>query len=401
MQQLRTPKTLPGPEQGNPNLGFRAWYETLNGAAAFDALDRIPRQAWADYLEWFQQTTETKVRYGTQLLDIEPVGDVLRLQLEADGVRRAVTTRKVILATGYAGAGGPNIPKFLRALPARVLTHSAQPFDFTALAGKVVAVLGAGSSAFDAAAVALEHDAKEVHLFSRRSYIDYPAAAPPSPARPPADRGHANVIELAFDLPDAVRWRNHLLRENRVASVPLDSIQRAVAFKNFHLHLNSPWSDVGVNASGKVVAKVAGKTRRFDHVIAATGYQIDLSAQPELARIHESIALWRDRFTPAPGEEDGPAGQYPYLDTAFQFVPRAGSAAGYLRNIHCFNLAAALSFGIPVGDIPSVVDHPRLIAAIARDLFVEGVDVAAHERYIQTPLTAPDPAPYARAVERA
>src|SRR6185295_5352656 len=50
MHQLRTPKWLPGPEQGNPDLGFRAWYETLNGAAAFDALDRIPRLAWADYL---------------------------------------------------------------------------------------------------------------------------------------------------------------------------------------------------------------------------------------------------------------------------------------------------------------------------------------------------------------
>jgi FAD-dependent urate hydroxylase len=262
-----------------------------------------------------------------------------------------------------------------------------------------VAVLGAGSSAFDAAATALEHDAKEVHLFSRRSYIDYPVVASPSAPRPTVDRGHANVIELAFELPDAVRWRNHLLRENRVASVPLDSIQRAVAFKDFHLHLNSAWSEVAVGGNGKVLAKVASKTRRFDHVIAATGYQIDLSAQPELARIHESIALWRDRFKPASGEEDGAASQYPYLDAGFQFLPRAATGAEYLRNIHCFNLAAALSFGIPVGDIPSAVDYPRLITTIARDLFVEGVDVAAHEHYVRTPQTPPDPAPYQRAIE--
>ncbi len=32
------------------------------------------------------------------------------------------------------------------------------------------------------------------------------------------------------------------------------------------------------------------------------------------------------------------------------------------RNIHCFNLAATSSFGVPVGDIPSAVDHPRSIA---------------------------------------
>ena len=37
MHQLRTPKTLAGPELGNAALSFRAWYETLHGTAAFDA----------------------------------------------------------------------------------------------------------------------------------------------------------------------------------------------------------------------------------------------------------------------------------------------------------------------------------------------------------------------------
>ena len=69
-----------------------------------------------------------------------------------------------------------------------------------------------------------------------------------------------------------------------------------------------------------------------------------------------------------------------------------------LRNIHCFNLAAALSFGVPVGDVPSVVDQPRLVAAIARDLYIGGIDTAAHERFINAPLTAPSAAPYERAV---
>ncbi len=50
MHQLRTPKTMVGPEQGNSALGVRAWYETLHGEAAFDRLDRIPRLEWAEYL---------------------------------------------------------------------------------------------------------------------------------------------------------------------------------------------------------------------------------------------------------------------------------------------------------------------------------------------------------------
>ncbi len=235
-------------------------------------------------------------------------------------------------------------------------------------------------------------------MFSRRAYIDYPPAPSQSPAAPAPDRGHANVNELLYELPDEVRWRNHVQRGRRVASVPLDSLERAVAFEKFHLHLNSPWSEVSVAANGKVVAKVAGKTQRFDHVIAATGYAVDLSQQPELARIHGSIALWADRFRPAPGEEDASAGKYPYLGAGFEFLPREGADAEFLRNIRCFNLAAMLSFGVPVGDVPSSPDQPRLISAIARDLFVEGVDVAAHKRYIETPPSVPDRGPYQKAV---
>jgi cation diffusion facilitator CzcD-associated flavoprotein CzcO len=399
MHQLRTPKTMAGPELGNPSLSFRAWYETLNGPAAFDALDRIPTLAWADYLDWFQKVTGATVRYGTRLVEVEPQGDLLRLHLESDGAQRTVTTRKLVLANGYAGAGGPNVPEFIRALPANVWTHTTGSIPFAAMKGQVVGVVGAGSSAFDAAAVALESGAGEVHLFSRRSYIDYqglPAGAAPPP--PPPDRGYGNMLELNYELPDVVRWRNFLLGDRRVASVPLDSLERAVAFKNFHIHLDSSLADVAVQGSGKVSGRVGNKRFRFDHLIAATGYRIDLAAQPELKRIHEAVSLWGDRFTPNAGEESEAGASHPYLGTGFELLPRNGVDAPYLRNIHCFNLAGALSYSIPVGDVPSVVDQPRLIGAIARDLYVEGVDVAQHERFINAPLTAPSSSPYESAV---
>jgi FAD-dependent urate hydroxylase len=403
MHQLRTPKTLmPGPEGGDVALGFRAWYETLNGAEAFDALDRIPRLAWADYLTWFQQATDTKVRYRTRLVEIEPQGDLLRLHLESEGVQRVETTRKLVLANGYGGAGGPEIPDFMRALPARVWTHSTGQIPLDSLRGKVVGVIGAGSNAFDAAGVSLEAGAAEVHMFNRRPYIDYqgqPATAAPRPPAAPVDRGYPNVLELTYELPDAMRWRNFLLGDRRVASVPLDSLERAVAFKNFHIHMSTSLTDVALASNGKVVAKAGGKKMRFDYLIAGTGYRIDLAAQPELARIHEQVALWRDRFKPAAGEESAAGGQHPYLGAGFEFLPRAQTGAEYLRNIHCFNLAGALSFGIPVGDVPSMVDHPRLVSAIARDLYLDSIDAAAHERYIHAPLVPPDPAPYQRAVD--
>ena len=403
MHQLRTPKTMAGPEQGNVALGFRAWFETLNGPAAFDALDRIPRLAWADYLAWFQKTTETTVRYRTRLLEIEPQGDLLRLHLQTDGAERVETARKVVLANGYAGAGGPNVPAFIRALPANAWTHTTGRLPVESFRGKVIAVVGAGSSAFDAAAVALEAGAAEVHLFSRRAFIDYqapaPATPPAQPAPPPPDRGHANMLELTYELPDVVRWRNFLAGERRVASVPLDSLQRAVAFKGFHIHLNTSLADVAMASNGKINAKAGKRAMRFDHLIAGTGYRIDLANQPELKKIHEHIALWRDRFKPAPGDESEAGAARPYLGAGFEFLPRANTGAEYLRNIHCFNLAAGLSFGIPVGDVPSTVDQPRLVQAIARDLYVEGVDIEANNRFINLKQVPPSSAPYEKAVE--
>jgi FAD-dependent urate hydroxylase len=401
MHQLRTPKTMPGPEAGNVALSFRAWFETLNGPQAFDALDRIPRLTWADYLAWFQKTTDTQVRYRTRLLDIEPQGDVLRLHLLAEGQQRVETTRKLVLANGYAGAGGPNIPAFVRALPPAIWSHTTGQIPFETLKGKVVAVVGAGSNAFDAAGVALEAGAAEVHMFNRRPWIEYqgqPPNATPRPPAPPVDRGYPGVIDLTHELPDAMRWRNFLLGEKRVASVPIDSMERAVAFKNLHIHLSTSLADVGV-AGNKIVAKAGRKTMRFDYLISATGYRIDLAAQPELAKIHDSIALWGDRYRPASGEENAAGALHPYLGAGFEFLPRGGVDAPYLRNIHCFNLAAELSFGIPVGDVPSMACHPRLVTAIARDLYMDSVDTAAHERYINAPLVPPDPTPYQRAVE--
>ncbi len=400
MRQLRTPKLLQGPEQGNAALGFRAWFEAQNGPAAFDALDRIPRVLWADYLAWYEQTSGAQTRYRTRLLDIEPVGDVLRLHLISDGVTRTETTRKLILANGYNGAGGASVPGFLRALPAQKWSHTEKPINFDALKGKTIGILGAGASAFDAAGVALETGASEVHLFSRRSYIDYTNGPPSQAARPPVDRGFPNQIEWSYVLPDAIRWRSQLVRERAVATVPFDSLMRAVSHDKFRLHLDSSWDRVAMSSNGKVRVQSRGKDYRFDYVIAATGYQIDLAAQPELTRIHQSIALWRDRYQPDVGESDQASGAHPYLGTGFQFIPRAEKDGEFLRNIHCVNLAAAASFNILVGDVPSMVLQPQLIATIARDFMLESANADVNKRSLQVPPVPADPTPYQPAINR-
>ena len=282
-------------------------------------------------------------------------------------------------------------------MPPTKWSHTEKPINFEPLKGKVVGVLGAGASAFDAAAVALERGAAEVHMFSRRSYVEY-TNGPPAPARPAANRGFPNQLEWTSTLPDAARWRSAVARERAVASVPFDSLNRAVKHDKFRLHLESPWDSVAMAGNGKIAVKSRGKTYRFDYLIAGTGYQIDLSAQPELARIHESIALWRDRYQPDVGEADASVGAHPYLGAGFQFLPRDEKQGAFLRNIHCINLAAGASFNIPVGDVPSMVLQPQLVGTIARDFMAESIDMEANKRSLAFSPTPPDPTPYQRAV---
>ena len=82
MNVLRTPKTLPGPENGIAALSFQSWYEARHGAEAYAAFDRVPREAWAAYLAWYRHFLGIAVRYRTRLDRVEPADGYFRLHFE-------------------------------------------------------------------------------------------------------------------------------------------------------------------------------------------------------------------------------------------------------------------------------------------------------------------------------
>ncbi len=179
MRKLRTPKSLPGPELGIPALGFQAWYEARHGEAAYDAIDRIARVDWADYLDWYGRILNIPIRFSTQLRRIEPADGYLRLHLDVNGSAKVETARKVILANGFLGGGGSYVPSIVADnLPQSLYAHTADAINFAALRGKAVAVVGAAAAAFDAAATAIEAGAKTVDLFVRRAAIPARAGDP-------------------------------------------------------------------------------------------------------------------------------------------------------------------------------------------------------------------------------
>jgi cation diffusion facilitator CzcD-associated flavoprotein CzcO len=74
--------------------------------------------------------------------------------LNEDGVRRNLLARRIVLATGRAGAGGVFWPDFVDRGPGCPIlaAHTNDDIDFAALRGKSIAILGGGASAWDNAA---------------------------------------------------------------------------------------------------------------------------------------------------------------------------------------------------------------------------------------------------------
>lgn len=361
MLTLRTPKVSLGPELGIPDLGFQAWFEHRYDATAFAALGRPATVDWAAYLDWYRRFTAPDIRWSTRLLSVHPDGEHLRLALSgSDGAPQTLTTRKLVLATGLSGNGGPAIPSILTDnLPRALYSHSIEVIDFAALAGRRVAVIGAGASAFDQAATALEQGAAEVHLFCRGDTL--PNGGKFRSAAYPAGE-HFPLLD------DATRWRLVRSYLRRGSTPPPDSVRRATRHANFHLHLGAPLDAVATERN-RVRISAAGETFLFDHVIAATGFRTDPTLAPELKDIADAIALWADRYTPPPQEADERLGRFPYLGPAYEFTGKDQGTAPWLRNIHALNYAAFASFARVLGDIASLrTAIPRLAGAIEADL---------------------------------
>ena len=297
MHTLRTPKNVTGPELGIPSLSARAWYEASFGENSWDKVGKIPRAAWHDYLGWLRRTVGIDVTHNAEVSDIEPVASGLfAVTALVGGTPQTLYARNVVLATGMEGSGRWIVPDMIRdALPRDRYAHTSEMIDFAALAGRRVAVIGAGASAFDNGATALEHGAAAVDLYCRRPQL--PAINPNRWIE------FAGFLRHFGDLDDATKWRFMKLIFDRNQPPPQDAFERCARFDNFTLRLGSPIKRV--TCEGNAIAlETPDGAAMADFLIVGTGFGIDLAARPELNRIARHIALWSDRYRPPAGEEN-------------------------------------------------------------------------------------------------
>lgn len=375
METLRSPKQLTGPANGMASLTFRAWYRASFGEAQWQALDKIPRPMWMDYLRWYRKVLNIPIENEVEVKRIEPEGEYLKLTLEGRKTAEpSILARRVVMATGRDGTGRPNIPTFMDGVARNYWAHSADKIDFKALKDKRIAVVGVGASAVDNAAEALEAGAAEVRLLIRRKEM-------------PTVNKMMGIGSFGFTcgyatLLDEWRWRFMQYSFATQTPAPHGSTKRVSRHKNAYFHFGKAVSNVRLGEDELEIDIADGSMLRTEFLILGTGFTTDPMLRTEFGEAAGAIRLWQDAYRPPENEANPDLSQFPYLSSDFTFQEKIPGKHRWFAKVHCFNYGATASLGKVSGDIPGISDGAAWLARdIAAKLYAE--DIETHWQDIQ------------------
>lgn len=272
--------SLSAPGEGYP---LRA-YCREHGLPYDDLALPVPLSTFNAYALAFQRRFVPAVEQKT-LTTLARTQDGFRLGFD-DGER--TTARRVVLAIGIMPFS--HVPPEIEALPPERRSHSSAHRSFDRFRGTDVAVIGAGSSAVDVA-VAMHEAGARTRLTARAEQIRFssaPTGKPPSLWRrvrhPRSGLGPGLRSRAYSDFPDLFRLfpiglRHQIVGKHLGPSSPWLMKQRLVG----HVELETGRTIRRAGLDGdRLFLDLAGRdggVRRVqaDHIVAATGYRIDLA----------------------------------------------------------------------------------------------------------------------------
>lgn len=359
MKTLRSGKDLTGPALLDNALSFKSWFLKTYSEEKWNSIIKASVTDWMDYLKWLKLELQLPISYNYRLENIEVKEEFTKLTFYDENLNepKFIKVERVILATGRDGFGGLEIPSFLQNIPKTLWSHSQQTIDVDNLKGKKVAILGCGASAFDAAATLLEKNVGEIHFIIRRGEL------------PTKNRF------VFFYKAEVLENYNHFSDEEKIELIskakksgippPPESIERISQFSNVYFHYNRS-IEICTNNDKTVSLTYSDNTHaEFDFVVAATGFAIEISNQPELKSIWDKVKLWKHIY---PDQANSPIGNYPYLDKTFHLQSNDKSVS--LSSIYLFNIAVILSHGLVAADIPGIhVGAKKIVDQISYEKF--------------------------------
>lgn len=240
---------------------------------------------------------ETFIAYGLEfqkrLVPMLEETDITSVRRTAAGFElktaagQMVQARKVIVAAGITHFG--YLPPFLAELPRQYVTHSSHHNDMSKFRGQKVAVIGAGASAVDIAALLNEAGA-HVELVARRKEIAFhKPSSEPRPflqrlTNPRSGLGLGWRSRMSSDAPllfHVLPWKLRFrVVQNHLGPAPGWFVRDKVMGR-FPMHMGSKINSVEIR-DGKVHLKLTEKDSTnselvVDHLIGATGFRVSIS----------------------------------------------------------------------------------------------------------------------------
>jgi thioredoxin reductase len=217
------------------------------------------------------------------IVALDRAGNGFAAQLDSGEV---VSARQVVVAIGISDF--PRLPPNFADAPREFVSHPAQHDDMAVFRGRSLAIVGAGSSAIDLAALAHEEGAsvtlvsRRPHLrFHSRSTLDRPLmerVRAPTTGIGPGWRSffYCHTPQMFRQLPDDMR-----LRIVNTSHGPAGGWYMADRVVGKVALVAGCEPDAVEVRNGSVLLRLRGEDGRpqsleADHVIAATGYRVDL-----------------------------------------------------------------------------------------------------------------------------
>jgi FAD-dependent urate hydroxylase len=226
----------------------------------------LQRTIFVKYAAWFIQ--KTGVEYITDLVsNVTKDGSTYIVTTEMGGVYEA---KNVIIATGIQHF--TYIPEILTEFPESLVTHTSGYTSFEQFQGKNVAVIGSGQSAWEAAALLYEANAK-VELIYRRN----------KPMFIKPNKSQEKLLQLIghvfFKLPLFVKTK---LWNIASETVPIALFLRPYVEGKVHETSGVTMDSVSEWRSKIRIVLSDGTERIVDHILTATGYKMDIGKLPFL-----------------------------------------------------------------------------------------------------------------------
>jgi FAD-dependent urate hydroxylase len=284
----------------------------------------VSLRRFVDYGSWVQRhaVPDVDTRWVTGVVR---TGSGFRLEL-SDGEH--VTARRVVVAAGIADF--ENVPPGFDHLPSELVSHTGHHADLARFAGKRVAVVGAGQSAFESA-VLMNERGVEVELIARRPEIVWLRSWSPKQfmgrlgkyVYAPTDVGPlwysrlvatpALFTKLPRETQDRIAQRSIRPACSYFVKVRVDGVRVTKATEVIRAQ---PSRD------GLELTLSDGTTRQVDHLMFGTGYKVNVKRYPFLG----------DGVLDGLKVVDG----YPVLRRGFE---------SSVPNLHFLGAPAARSFG--------------------------------------------------------